>query len=50
MRIKKYDENEFYAYHTVTDKPMYLGQHILFDETYHNGVHKRVYEKLNLVN
>lgn len=43
-------KNEFYAYHTVTDKPMYVGQHIIYDETHYNGVHKRVYEKFDLVN
>lgn len=32
----------FYAYHVVTEKPMHLGQHILFDETHHSGVYQRV--------
>lgn len=40
----------FYAYHTVTDTPMYVGQKIVFDKTHHNGVYKRVYEKLDMVN
>lgn len=43
-------KNEFYAYHTVTDKPMYVGQHIIFDQTHHNGVYQRVYEKIDIVN
>lgn len=38
------------AYHVVTDKPMYVGQQIIFDENHHSGVYKRVYEKLNVVN
>lgn len=39
-----------YAYHVVTERPMEIGQQIIFDETHHNGVHKRVYEKLDIVN
>ena len=42
--------NEFFAYHTVTDKPMSVGQKIVFNETNHNGVYKRVCEKLDMVN
>lgn len=41
---------EFCAYHTVTDNPVYIGQHIFFDEIHHNGVYKRVHGKLNIVN
>jgi len=39
-----------YAYHVVTERPMHVGQQIIFDETHHNGVYKRVYEKLDIVN
>ncbi len=39
-----------YAYHVVTDRPMHLGQEIIFDETHHSGVYNRVYEKLEMVN
>lgn len=35
------------VYHVVTDKPMYLGQHIIFNESNHNGVYDRVMEKLD---
>ena len=30
-------------YHVVTDKPMKLGQVIVFDENHHSGVYNRVY-------
>ena len=36
-------------YHVVTERPMHLGQHILFDETHHSGVYERVMEKASLV-
>lgn len=39
-----------FAYHVVTEKPMYLGQHIIFDENHHNGVWQRVNEKFDIVN
>jgi len=39
-----------YAYHVVTDRPMCVGQQIIFDATHHSGVYKRVYEKEELVN
>lgn len=39
-----------YVFHVVTDKPMYIGQQIVFDETHHSGVFNRVYDKLNIVN
>ena len=29
---------EFTAYHVVTDRPMELGQHIIFDDDQHSGV------------
>ena len=31
-------------YHVVTDRPMKLGQEIVFYNNHHSGVHKRVYE------
>lgn len=37
------------VYHVVTDKPMYLGQHIFFNESNHNGVFNRVKDKLDEV-
>ena len=40
---------EKYFYHVVTEKPMYVGQHIVFDENHHNGVWRRVNEKLDIV-
>lgn len=40
---------EFYAYHVVTEKPMQIGQHILFDETHHSGVWERVQRLKNTV-
>lgn len=39
-----------YAYHVVTDRPIQIGQEIIFDETHHSGVYNRVHEKLNIVN
>lgn len=42
--------NEFYAYHVVTERPMHIGQHIIFDETHYSGVKERVMSKLNIVN
>ena len=30
------------AYHVVTDRPMTVGQHIVFDENHHSGVYSRV--------
>lgn len=33
---------ETYVYHVVTEKPMKLGQNIIFDENNHNGVYRRV--------
>lgn len=40
---------EKYFYHVVTEKPMYVGQHIVFDENHHNGVWQRVNEKIDIV-
>ena len=39
-----------YAFHVVTDRPMYVGQKIIFDETHHSGVYQRVYDKMDIVN
>ena len=36
-------------FHVVTDRPMYVGQHIIFDDTHHSGVYTRVMEKKELV-
>lgn len=41
---------ELFAYHVVTEKPMHIRQHIVFDENHHNGVWKRVNEKVDIVN
>lgn len=41
--------NEMFAYHVVTEKPMYIGQHIIFDKNHHNGVWKRVNERIDIV-
>ncbi len=40
----------FYAYHVVTERPMQLGQHILFDDIHHSGVYERVMAKQDMVN
>jgi len=37
------------AYHVVTERPMYIGQQILFDSNHHNGVYQRVMDKLHIV-
>ncbi len=39
-----------YAYHVVTDRPMYVGQEIIFDQEHHSGVYQRVYDKIDAVN
>lgn len=39
-----------FVYHVVTDKPMYPGQQIIFDEKHHSGVYRRVYDKIDIVN
>ena len=41
--IFEFDEMEFY--HVVTDRPMYAGQHIIFDANHHSGVYTRVMER-----
>ena len=30
------------VYHVVTERPMHLGQHIIFDDQHHSGVYERV--------
>ncbi len=40
---------ELIAFHVVTEKPVQIGQHIIFDANHHNGVWKRVNEKLGIV-
>ncbi len=37
------------VYHVVTDRPMYVGQQIIFDDEHHSGVYQRVYEKIDTV-
>lgn len=39
-----------HVYHVVTDRPMYVGQKIIFDESHHSGVYQRVQEKMEIVN
>ena len=41
--------NPMYAYHVVTDRPMQVGQQIVFDDAHHSGVWQRVQEKLEIV-
>lgn len=38
------------VYHVVTDRPMYVGQKIIFDDEHHSGVYQRVYDKTDIVN
>ncbi len=40
---------EIEVYHVVTNCPMKPGQHIIFNETHHNGVWERVNDKLDIV-
>lgn len=40
---------EYYVYHVVTDKPMEVGQQIVFDEHHHSGVYERVMCKMEIV-
>ena len=42
--------SELFVYHVVTEKPMYVGQRIIFDKNHHNGVWQRVNEKTDIVN
>lgn len=37
-------------YHVVTERPMYIGQHIRFDDEHHSGVYTRVMDKKEKVN
>ena len=39
-----------FFYHVVTERPMYLGQVIIFDDNHHSGVYERVYYLENKVN
>lgn len=39
-----------FAYHVVTDRPMYVGQQIVFDAEHHSGVYQRVHDKIDIVN
>lgn len=48
--MKETEKNEMFVYHVVTDRPMHVGQQIVFDETHHSGVYQRVCEKLDIVN
>lgn len=32
-------------YHVVTERPMYLGQEIIFDKNNHSGVYERIYKE-----
>lgn len=36
-------------YHVVTERPMYLGQEIIFDEKHHSGVYERIFKEKDLV-
>lgn len=36
-------------YHVVTERPMYVGQKIIFDKEHHSGVYNRVMEKQAVV-
>lgn len=33
-----WEVEEVFAYHVVTDRPMYVGQQIVFDDEHHSGV------------
>ena len=35
-------------YHVVTERPMELGQEIIFDDNHHSGVYERVYANDNV--
>lgn len=50
LRPYKISDAKMYAYHVVTDRPMHVGQQIIFDETHHSGVYQRVHEKIDIVN
>ena len=36
-------------YHVVTERPMYLGQEIIFDSNHHSGVFERINKEKELV-
>ena len=38
-----------YVYHVVTERPLSVGQKLVFDSEHHNGVYQRVCNKLNIV-
>ena len=38
-----------YFYHVISDRPKKEGQHLLLDETHHNGVYDRVYAQMETV-
>lgn len=40
---------QIYVYHTVTEKPMELGQIIVFNNNHHNGVYNRVLACKNIL-
>lgn len=42
-------QQTYEVYHVVTERPMQLGQHILFDEQHHSGVYERVQKYAALV-
>lgn len=50
MGVSMKQSGIFYGYHVVTERPMQLGQHILFDDEHHSGVYERVMSKLDIVN
>lgn len=50
MEKETFSQSPFFAYHAVTEQPVHLGQHIIFDESHHNGVYKRVMDKKGIVN
>lgn len=48
--LKERGNKQMHVYHVVTDRPMYVGQKIIFDESHHSGVYQRVQEKIEIVN
>ena len=42
--------SELVVYHVVTERPMKVGQHIVFDDRHHSGVYNRVMSKSSAVN
>ena len=38
-----------YFYHVISDRPKRKGEHILLDETHHNGVYERVHAQMDTV-